>query len=634
MLAAIAASSLLALWAPAATLTWDPGNTGNGATIDPADGVWNTTAGNTVWNNAGANVAWTQTNATTPLNSAVFGGADGVYAVTVGTALATSGLTFSNSGYTLSAATPQTITDTGGLSAAGGVSATIGSNVTVAYTQNAQFLVGNSGAAGTITIAAGATVSKTGTNNLAVSGTGAVVNVNGTFIRTGNGTGSNSFRIGAVAGDMVTVNINPGGTLTHNSTNNRIEIGQGGEGTVNVLGGTMQTLNGGAILVGASGTKGTLNVVNGIVTSIGDIVIGNVAEGVLNLAGGSTSITGTSGQRLVLSNNGPGTVTLSGTGSLSIAGAGINFGSVAASTGAGILNLDGGTLTTPQINKLSTAGSSSATFNFNGGTLKPSASNANFMSGLTSAVVKAGGAIVDTNGFNIAIGQDLTAGAPSGGLTKLGAGVLTLGGLNSYTGATNVSAGTLQVTGIISGSATAVQSGGTLAGSGTLDTTTVISGGTLAPGVSGLGTMFFATDLTLGGTALFEINKNGLLLSNDAAVVTGTLNLGGNLTLVASGDPLALGDSFNLFDAGTSTGQFASYNLPTLDPGLAWDTAHLSTDGTIAVVPEPGTVIAIWCGLGVLAACRAHRQKFDRRRSTEPTPRSSSTLLAAISAEE
>ena len=59
----VAAISLL-LTAPsafAAALTWDT-TSGDGATITPGIGNWNTTAGNLVWNNAGANpnVIWSQ----------------------------------------------------------------------------------------------------------------------------------------------------------------------------------------------------------------------------------------------------------------------------------------------------------------------------------------------------------------------------------------------------------------------------------------------------------------------------------------------------------------------------------------------------------------------------------------------
>src|SRR5262245_35513274 len=82
---AIAAFLLVAvahLWshsASAAILTWDSGDVTNGPIIDPASGTWDTNAGNLVWNDGVSNFAWTQTNPTTPLNSAVFNGADGAY---------------------------------------------------------------------------------------------------------------------------------------------------------------------------------------------------------------------------------------------------------------------------------------------------------------------------------------------------------------------------------------------------------------------------------------------------------------------------------------------------------------------------------------------------------------------------
>ena len=50
----------------------------------------------------------------------------------------------------------------------------------------------------------------------------------------------------------------------------------------------------------------------------------------------------------------------------------------------------------------------------------------------------------DTNGFNVTIGQQLLAGSASGGLTKIGSGVLTLTAAPTYTGNTLISAGQLQ----------------------------------------------------------------------------------------------------------------------------------------------------------------------------------------------
>jgi autotransporter-associated beta strand protein len=82
-----------------------------------------------------------------------------------------------------------------------------------------------------------------------------------------------------------------------------------------------------------------------------------------------------------------------------------------------------------------------ATLNLDGGTLKAT-------SALTTAVpmtIQAGGGTVDTNGMAVGLNGNLSPGTGSGGLTKTGAGTLTLAGANSYTGGTTVSAGTLVV---------------------------------------------------------------------------------------------------------------------------------------------------------------------------------------------
>jgi fibronectin-binding autotransporter adhesin len=109
--------------------------------------------------------------------------------------------------------------------------------------------------------------------------------------------------------------------------------------------------------------------------------------------------------------------------------------------------LDGGVLTTGPLVRQSGTG----TLNFDGGTLRAAANSATFLQGLTAATVRAGGATVDTSGRNITIAQplihDASAAAIDGGLTKLGAGTLTLTGSNTYTGGTTINNGVLATTG-------------------------------------------------------------------------------------------------------------------------------------------------------------------------------------------
>jgi autotransporter-associated beta strand protein len=124
------------------------------------------------------------------------------------------------------------------------------------------------------------------------------------------------------------------------------------------------------------------------------------------------------------------------------------------------INLNGGTLTVGSFLKTSVGLDQTATINFNGGTLRPSASSAAFLPALTglAAQVQNGGANIDTNGFDATIAAALV-GVGSGGLTKNGAGTLTLTGANTYTGGTTVNAGTLQVLKMHAGNAVTVNAG-------------------------------------------------------------------------------------------------------------------------------------------------------------------------------
>jgi fibronectin-binding autotransporter adhesin len=219
-----------------------------------------------------------------------------------------------------------------------------------------------------------------------------------------------------------------------------------------------------------------------------------------------------------------------------------------------------------------------------------------------------------------AIIQSATA---TSGINKTGPGTLVLTATNTYTGDTVVQEGVLDVRGSILGSASVllkpgttldaisapggfqVGLGQTLRGRGTVTGNTLVNGA-LAPG-EGIGTLNFNGDLSLFGTAEFELNKTGLALSADLAAVTGLLAFGGALNVTLTGDAVVAGDSFDLFNATAFSGSFASFNLPTLGAGLFWDTTRLGVDGTLAVVPEPVSAVSLALGAALLGLRRRRR---------------------------
>ena len=316
------------------------------------------------------------------------------------------------------------------------------------------------------TLNSGTTTVNTGTNfagSLFVASTGtATMNV------VAGGYATNTFGyIGQSAGSRGTVTVS-GGTWANT---NDFTVGNSGTGELNVTGGIVTNLVC-VIGLGSSG-NGTVNVSSGTWATSANLGVGNGGTGTLNITGGLVSVAG------FLSRNTRGTINLNSGGTLQIGtgttsgvlldgiGSLVNNGTLIfnrsdASTYSGVISgsgavtkQGGGTLTLSAsssytggtmindgvlaLGSLNAVGTS-GTISFGGGTLRYSASNTtDYSSRFSTAASQA--YEIDTNGQNVTLASPLAS--SGGGLTKSGAGTLTLSGSNTYTGNTSVAGGIL-----------------------------------------------------------------------------------------------------------------------------------------------------------------------------------------------
>ena len=178
-------------------------------------------------------------------------------------------------------------------------------------------------------------------------------------------------------------------------------------------------------------------------------------------------------------------------------------------------------------------------------------------------------------------------------LVKGGAGSMILNSNNTYTGATTINGGTLEVDGSTASASAAMVNGGILDGTGIINGgVTIRSGGTLMSGtLASMGTLTIVNGLTFGAgsTNMMRINKTGNALGSDLLQGMASVSYGGTLTVTATGDALAAGDTFTLFDSSSYGGVFTTNNLPALATGLSWDAYRLTVNGTIQVVNSGST---------------------------------------------
>jgi hypothetical protein len=403
-----------------------------------------------------------------------------------------------------------------------------------------------------------------GTGGLTLGGT-YTTTVSATYNGVVNLTGANTINGGSTA--------NQGFATVGNNTSATVTISNGGSLTVN---GTTNATKPGTIIGQNTNGIGILNVgatngsTSGTLTVSGDtgFMLGNVGAGTLNIYSGTATI-----------NRGTTATTTNGADTrLIMLGRDGNSAS-------GTINLNGGTLATNRQfvrDGSSSAGAGTANFVFNGGTLKALANQTDWLQSttatsegqnlgasggtvntnalaLSSVTTTSANSTIDPNGFSVAINNNISG---SGGFninSTTGAGTVTFGGANTYTGGTTVLSGNLATD---------------LVGNFGLGNVTV--------------TDSISASLTLGNGA--SIADTAILFFGDDA----TINLNNASTETLFG--ITQTDDSQSIAAGT-------YTAEQLNEEFGVDSFIGS--GTLTVVPEPSA--ALLGGLGVLGLLRRRR---------------------------
>jgi len=316
--------------------------------------------------------------------------------------------------------------------------------------------------------------------------------------------------------------------------------------------------------VNSSVNLGRLNATTNYISSIGSVTVGGTttlnSEGVINLSR-----------------------------SVSTAGTAISVDLGALKMAGGILNLTAGGA--PNAGSSTTVENVVTVRSLNGTTGTIQAGKASTKGSL---VITGGGTYSGTI-INNAAGAVVR-------LTKEGSETLTLSGSNSYTGKTEIKAGTLLINGNSSAAtgAVTVSSGATLGGSGTLGGATTVSG-IVAPGNS-IGTLTIANDVIWNGGASassetdwkFELGENDI---SDLLVIEGDWIKGSGTAYRFDFSGSDNVGTFTLVEwEGTTSFSAFDFSYINLGDGLTGEFSFEGSSLQFTVVPEPGTYALL--GLG------------------------------------
>ncbi|HEX2830690.1 MAG TPA: autotransporter-associated beta strand repeat-containing protein [Burkholderiales bacterium] len=393
-------------------------------------------------------------------------------------------------------------------------------------------------------------------------------------------------------------------------------IGETGSRSLTKTGAGTLTLTG-----GASTYSGGTNINGGVLSISADANLGAVAP--LTFDGGTLQATATftlNAGRATTLNAGGGTFqvdptftltydgNISGTGALTKTGTGtLALGGT--NTYGGDTNINAGTLSVTNSNAIPdflAATRSGAVIVANGATFELQANEViGSLSGVAGATVQLNANILNTgeNNTSTTFAGQITG---AGGLIKSGTGTFTLSGANSYSGATNVNAGVLNLQNdtaagtaaggvtVLSGAALELQGDITVGNEALTISGTGVGGNGALRNVSGFNT--WGGTVTLAAPSTIQSDA-GTLTLNNANAVTGA---GQNLTLQGAGDGAISGiiatTTGTLTKAGAGTWVLSGANTYSGTTTIAGGT--LAANSTDALGDGSATNTLIFNGAG------------------------------------